>query len=373
MLKINLQFFAKDGPGGEKTEKPTTKKLVDARKEGNVAKSKELVTAATLIIMFILLKATIGNIGSSLRDLFPRVYKTIATFNVNYADEIVYNNVVRLLKDIIIEAGIIVLPIFSVSFLVAFLGDFVQVKWKVTTKPMRPKLSKISVLKGFKRIFSKQSLINLFKSIALVFIIGTVVFQTISSKQNYLYSFYEVPLMAALQIIGDIVLDLGIKISAIYLIVGFVDFIYQKIKFKTDMMMTKQEIKDEYKNSEGNPQIKGKIRQKMRQASMRRMMQDLPQADVVITNPTHFAVALQYDLHIAKAPRVIAKGEDFLALKIKDAAKEYQIEIVENKPLARALYANVEVGEEIPDELYQAVAEVLAYVYNIKHKTQVAE
>ena len=214
---------------------------------------------------------------------------------------------------------------------------------------------------------------NLVKSVALVLIIGTVVIQTIKSKQGVLFRFYEVPLMTALQIIGDIVFDLGIKISAIYLIVGIGDYIYQKIKFKNDMMMTKQEVKDEYKNSEGDPQIKSKIRQKMRQASMRRMMQDLPKADVVITNPTHFAVALQYDLQIAKAPRVIAKGEDFLAQKIKEAAREHNIEIVENKPLARALYANVDIGEEIPEELYQAVAEVLAYVYNIKNKTAVRE
>ncbi len=280
---------------------------------------------------------------------------------------------VALLKDVALDGVLIVLPLFAISFVIAFVGDLLQVKWKVTTKPMRPKLNKLSIKKGVKHIFSKQSLVNLVKSVALVLIIGTVVIQTSKSKQGVLFRFYEVPLMTALQIIGDIVFDLGIKISAIYLIVGIGDYIYQKIKFKNDMMMTKQEVKDEYKNSEGDPQIKSKIRQKMRQASMRRMMQDLPKADVVITNPTHFAVALQYDLQIAKAPRVIAKGEDFLAQKIKEAAREHNIEIVENKPLARALYANVDIGEEIPEELYQAVAEVLAYVYNIKNKTAVRE
>ncbi len=373
MLEYDLQFFAKDGPGGEKTEKPTAKKLTDARKNGNVAKSKDLVSAVSLIALFVLLKFLIGNIGTSLMNIYTYVYTTITTLSVTYADEITYKNVVGILLDVTIDAAIIVLPIFAVGFIIAFVGDLLQVKWKVTTKPMRPKLNKISITKGFKKIFSKQSLVNFAKSVALVLIIGTVVFQTISSKQNYLYNFYEVSLMAALELIGDIVIDLGIKISAIYLIVGIGDYIYQKIKFKNDMMMTKQEVKDEYKNSEGDPQIKGKIRQRMRQASMRRMMQDLPKADVVITNPTHFAVALQYDLQIAKAPRVIAKGEDFLAQKIKEAAKEHNIEIVENKPLARALYANVEIGEEIPEELYQAVAEVLAYVYNIKNKPVVRE
>ena len=373
VLEYDLQFFFFFFPGGEKTEQPTAKKLTDARNEGNVAKSKDLVSAVSLIVSFVLLKFLVGNIGTGLMNVYGFVYKTIATLSVTYADEITYNNVVALLKDVALDGVLIVLPLFAISFVIAFVGDLLQVKWKVTTKPMRPKLNKLSIKKGVKHIFSKQSLVNLVKSVALVLIIGTVVIQTIKSKQGVLFRFYEVPLMTALQIIGDIVFDLGIKISAIYLIVGIGDYIYQKIKFKNDMMMTKQEVKDEYKNSEGDPQIKSKIRQKMRQASMRRMMQDLPKADVVITNPTHFAVALQYDLQIAKAPRVIAKGEDFLAQKIKEAAREHNIEIVENKPLARALYANVDIGEEIPEELYQAVAEVLAYVYNIKNKTAVRE
>ncbi len=353
VLEYDLQFFAKDGPGGEKTEQPTAKKLSDARNEGNVAKSKDLVSAVSLIVSFVLLKFLIGNFGTSLMNVYTFVYKTISTLSVTYADEITYNNVVAVLSHVAIDGLLIVLPLFAVAFVIAFVGDLLQVKWKVTTKPMRPKMNKLSIKKGIKHIFSKQSLVNLAKSVALVLIIGIVVIQTIKSKQGLLFRFYQVPLMTALQIIGDIVFDLGIKISAIYLIVGIGDYIYQKIKFKNDMMMTKQEVKDEYKNSEGDPQIKGKIRQKMRQASMRRMMQDLPKADVVITNPTHFAVALQYDLQIAKAPRVIAKGEDFLAQKIKEAAREHNIEIVENKPLARALYANVDIGEEIPEELYQ--------------------
>ena len=195
-----------------------------------------------------------------------------------------------------------------------------------------------------------------------------MVFQEVSGKRGMLLNLYDISLLEAIQLIGNMVFDLAIKISAVYLIVGMADYIYQKIKFKNDMKMTKQEIKDEYKNSEGDPQIKGQIKQKMRQASMRRMMQDLPSADVVITNPTHFAVALKYEAGKSTAPIVIAKGEDFLAQKIKEAARENNIEIVENRPLARALYANVDIGQEIPEELYQAVAEVLAYVYGLKNK-----
>jgi flagellar biosynthetic protein FlhB len=152
------------------------------------------------------------------------------------------------------------------------------------------------------------------------------------------------------------------------MIIALADYIYQKVKFARDMRMTKQEIKDEYKQQEGDPQVKGKIRQRMREASQRRMMQDLPKADVVITNPTHYAVAIKYDPEVADAPLVLAKGEDYLAAKIKEIAKDNNVEIVENKPLARMLYANVDVGQAVPPELYQAVAEVLAFVYHLQGK-----
>ena len=162
-------------------------------------------------------------------------------------------------------------------------------------------------------------------------------------------------------------INTGIKISIVYLVIGLADFIYQKHKFNEDMKMTKQEVKDEYKNTEGDPQIKGRQRRKMQEVSQKRMMQDVPKADVVITNPTHFAVALKYEAEVSSAPVVLAKGEDYLAQKIKEVARENKIEIVENKPLARMLYHNVDVGAEIPPELYQAVAEVLAAVYKAKN------
>lgn len=173
--------------------------------------------------------------------------------------------------------------------------------------------------------------------------------------------------MEALGLIGDVVFELAIKISVIYMFVGVADYVYHKMKFKNDMMMTKQEVKDEYKNSEGDPAVKGQQKQRMREASQRRMMQAVPKADVVITNPTHLAVALQYEGIEKSAPIVVAKGEDYLAQKIKEVAREHHIEVVENKPLARMLFYNVELGAEIPPELYQSVAEVLAMVYKMKN------
>ena len=177
---------------------------------------------------------------------------------------------------------------------------------------------------------------------------------------------YEISLNAAIGLIGKIIVDTGIKISIFYIVLGLADYVYSKHKFNEDMKMTKQEVKDEFKNTEGNPEIKGRQRQIMRQASQKRMMQAVPKADVVITNPTHLSVAIMYDTDVASAPLVVAKGEDYLAMKIREIARENNVEIVENKPVARALYTTVDVGQEIPPELYQAVAEILAEIYRKK-------
>ena len=186
-----------------------------------------------------------------------------------------------------------------------------------------------------------------------------------------MFVLYDIDLKLALSLIYKIIVDTGIKISIIYIVLGFIDYGYQWWKFREDMKMTKQEVKDEYKNTEGNPEIKGQQKRRMMESSRRRMMKNVPQADVVITNPTHIAVAILYDNTIDEAPRVVAKGEDYLAAKIKEIASENGVPIMENKPLARALYATVEIDEAIPPELYQAVAEILAVVYTQKNKAAV--
>ena len=231
---------------------------------------------------------------------------------------------------------------------------------------MKPELSKFNPINGFKRIFSKDSLFQLLLSIAKIGLIGYIAYSSLKDRVNDLLILYDLSLKQALSLVGTLIIDIGLKISLVYLIVGIADFAYQKIKFNDDMKMTKQEVKDEYKNTEGDPQIKGRQRRKMQEVSQRRMMQDVPKADVVITNPTHLAVALKYDAEVSAAPVVLAKGEDYLAQRIKEIARDNQIEIVENKPLARMLYHNVDIGAEIPPELYQAVAEVLAVVFQTR-------
>lgn len=358
--------MAKDGPGGEKTEPATAKKLSDARSEGQVAKSKDLGNAISLLAMFAVLKFFIEFIGKNLLEGFYLSYGKIGDMTSHTSRNFTIDGIHALVVQFILKLLLVMLPVFAVGVLVAFITDLVQVKWKMTTKPFKPKLSKISPLSGIKRIFSTRSLVELLKSVVIISVLLIVTYNELKDKFIYLFYFYKLDVFQCLGFIGDLVIDLGFKLSAVLLVVGIGDYIYQKHKFNEDMKMTKQEVKDEYKNAEGNPEIKAQIRRKMREVSQRRMMQSVPDADVVITNPTHFAVAIKYTPGLSRAPVVLAKGEDFLAQKIKDAAKEHAIEIVENKPLARALYYNVDIGAEIPPELYQAVAEVLAFVYKIK-------
>lgn len=368
ILEYNLQFFAKDGPGGEKTEQPTSKKLNDARKEGQVAKSKEVTNAFELLAFFLMIYFFVGFMGTyftgNMYDIYSQIPEYIRMYDGNIQEKTINSLFIKSMARVLV----ILSPFLLIGCLVSFLTNLVQVKWRPTTKPLKPKFNKLNPVNGFKRFFSLNSLVELLKSILKIGLVGYVVYSYLKKNMPPLYQFYDLSLNQGIMQIGMLVINLGIRISIFYMIIAFLDWVYQKIKFKNDMKMTKQEVKDEYKNQEGDPQIKGKQRQRMMEASRRRMMQQLPQADVVITNPTHFAVAIKYDPQMYDAPYVVAKGADYLAQRIKETAKENHIEIVENKPLARMLYANVDVGSVVPPELYQAVAEVLAFVYHLQGK-----
>ena len=364
----DLQWFAKDGPGGEKTEPATEKKLREAREDGKVSKSKELVFAFDLIVFFLLLKIFVSFLGDGFEETFRYTYGSMGTLAKQSAGSFSEGEAAAFISSILLEILKLLLPFLVFGFAVTVIVNILQVGWKVTGKPLKPKPDKFNPINGMKRIISKDSIFELVKSIIKIALIIYVAYTAIKDDAQKIFVLYDMPLNQALAFCGSVIINAGLKISIVYLVVGFADFIYQKFRFKEDMKMTKQEVKDEYKNTEGNPEIKGRQRQRMREASRQRMMQDVPKADVVITNPTHLAVAIKYDAEKAKAPVVLAKGEDYLAQKIREKAKENGIEIVENKPLARMLYANVEIGEEIPPELYQAVAEILAMVYNMKNK-----
>lgn len=365
ILEYNLQFFAKDGEGGEKTEPATPKKLEKAREEGQTPKSQDLNTAVLLIILFGGIAIFGGFMAERFFDAIKFYYNAISEY---LREPFTVNRAVGLMNHGMVEILFILLPIVAFAFVGAFITPLLQVKWKVTMKPLKPKGSKINPISGFKRMFSVDKLVELVKAILKLAILFYMIYSSLKDEWGLVTNIYQLDLWPAILLIVDTVLAVSFKISIAFLVLAIADWIYQKRKFAKDMKMTKQEVKDEYKNAEGNPEIKGQIRRKMQEVSRRRMMQALPEADVVITNPTHLAVALKYDKEQAEAPIVIAKGADYVAARIKEVAKENHIEIVENKPLARMLYHNVELGEQIPPELYQMVAEILAYVYGLQGK-----
>ena len=357
IIKYNLQFFAEDANGAEKTEQPTAKKLSDARKEGQVAKSQEIATAFTLLALFLIIWILYPFIGTNIVGIFDRVYNSIPDVARTYDGRLPIAYIRSIISNAILTMGLIASPFFILGFLIAFISDLVQ-----------PKFSKLNPISGMKKIFSTRKLFELAKSILKLAVMAVVIYSFLTGRTESLFLLYDMPLSQAIGLMGNLIISLGLRIAAAYMVIAFIDLIYQRRKFTKDMMMTKQEVKDEYKNSEGDPAVKSAQKRRMMESSRRRMMQQLPQADVVITNPTHYAVAIKYDAEESDAPVVIAKGADYLAQKIKEIARDNDVEIVENKPLARMLYANVEVGELVPPELYKAVAEVLAYVYHLKGK-----
>lgn len=364
-FRYDLQLFAKDGEGGEKTEEPTSKKLSDARNKGQVAKSMEVTTAVSLLTFFLSIKFFIGYIGNRILEVYKYIYSSLSDYS---AEQFTLPRACALIGYLIQCIITIAIPFMLVSFAAAFISQLLQVKWKVAFEPMKPRFGKFNPISGVKRLFSKDKLVQLLTSTGKVLVLSFVIYDFLKDKWSLVFNMYSYSLWQAIALIGDIVIEIGIRISMWFIVIAAIDWKYRKWKFHEDMKMTKQEVKDEYKNSEGDPKIKSQQRARMQEASRRRMMNQLPKADVVITNPTHLAVAIKYDKEKHEAPIVVAKGADYLAAKIKDVARENQIEIVENKPLARMLYHNVDIGAEIPPELYQTVAEVLAYVYNLKGK-----
>ena len=366
LLQLNLQFFADSA--ADKTEEPTSKKLEDARKEGQVAKSQEISNAAGLFALFLMIRFYAGTLGGNFLGLFNYVYNEIPEAIKMYEGNIPIRTIEKMLGLLLTRILLWALPFLIIGFLIGFITNLLQVGWKVTTKPMEPKLNKLSPAKGIKKIFSTKSIFELGKSILKIIAIVAIVYLFLLGRQESLFLLYDIELFQGIQMLGSLVVNMGLRVAFIYLIIAIIDLIYQRRKFHKDMMMTKQEVKDEFKEAEGDPQIKSKQRQRMQEASRRRMMAELPKADVVITNPTHYAAAIKYEQGVDDAPILLAKGADLVAQRIKEIAREHEIEIVENKPLARMLYTNVEIGQEVPPELYQAVAEVLAYVYHLQGK-----
>ncbi|TBL77743.1 flagellar biosynthesis protein FlhB [Paenibacillus thalictri] len=356
-LQLDLQLFA-----GEKTEAATPKKRQEAREKGQVAKSMELPAAFILFFSFLGFYLFGGYMKQEVVQMFKQVYNDYLLWDLTEGSTSLFFNMLMLytLK--------ILAPIFLITVVIAILGNYLQIGFLLTGKPLAPQFSKLNPIEGAKKIFSFRTLVDFLKSVLKMSVIGVVVFTTLWDQKNSIMDLARLPLESTFAFTSSLTLMLGIKIGLVLIVISIFDYIYQRFEYEKSLRMSKQDIKDEYKKTEGDPLIKGKIREKQRRMALQRMMQEVPKADVVITNPTHFAVALKYDAQQMQAPAVIAKGTDYIALKIKDLAKQNGIVIMENKPLARALYAQVEIGDSIPADLFQAVAEILAYVYKIKGK-----
>lgn len=351
--------------GGDKTEKATPKKRREAREKGQVFKSTELATALSLMAMF----GTLSLLGSSMMDRLGEYLVSVFGAGESLPDVMDISSVQPLMQSAILNTLWVLLPVLGVAFMAGLVFNYLQVGFLFSTKAMAPKFSRINMLEGFKRIFSKNTLIELVKSLIKLAALGYIAYT------EYLEQIDKVPMLMQTGFAGsviamlDILFSLAFKLALALAIIGPLDYFYQWWKYEKDLRMSKQEIKDEYKLTEGDPQIKGKIRQKQRQMSSLRMMRAVAQADVVITNPTHYAVALAYEEGKHSAPLIVAKGKDYVARKIREKARENRVEIVENKPLAQQLYFFCEVGDEVPEKMYQAVAEILAYIYRMKNKT----
>jgi len=362
---IDLQLFAQ-GPGGEdKTEKATPKKRREARQKGQVFQSREITTTMVLLFTFISLRIFGADIYTQLKMFFEKVFTEYPMTRDLYMPDIL----VRIFIDGVLVFFRTAGPVLAISLLSGLIVSYAQVGFLFTTETLKPVLSRINPLNGMKRLFSLRSVIELVKAILKVAVVAWIAYSYLNGKAQAIVSLMDMDILGIAAFIGITSVDLAIRICLALLVLGAFDFAYQWWEFEKNMKMTKQEVKEELKQTEGNPEVRARIRQKQRQLSMRRMMQEVPKADVVITNPTHFACALKYDEKVAPAPVLLAKGQDYIAIRIREIARENNVEIVENKPLARTIYETVEIGQAIPPELYQAVAEVLAFVYNLKGRT----
>lgn len=346
----------------QKTEEPTDRKLSKAKEKGQVGSSQEIKSWAILM----------GG-GAGVALFMPWMMKRLSGYSVNLIENVATIHlspavIPVLMTDILIETGIVVAPLFALLMVLAIVSNVAQTGWIIAPAKLKPELKKISLIAGVKRMFSARSVVEFLKGILKLSVLGFISF------------WMAVPWLTDIAVMPDFevaeILDrlyiVSMSIIAGALMVMFViaalDFAYQKFDFTKSMRMSRQEVKDEHKDSEGDPQIKARIRKIRMERAQQRMMANVPDADVVVTNPTHYAVALEYKMDNMQAPRLVAKGVDSLAFKIREVAEAHEVPIVANPPLARALFAAVELDEEIPVEHYQAVAEIIGYVMGLKGK-----
>ncbi len=352
-----------DGPGGERTEKATPKKRRDQRKKGNVFTSKDVATLLSFLIGFY-----------GLKFLFPMVYRNLKAYLLRYfgymasAEELPMGTLQSIGLDTMITIAIVALPFLFLMSAIGVVGTGVQTRFLFTMESVKPKFSKLNPINGIKNLFSLKSIVELLKNLIKISILLIFLYNIIRGDLLSIARTIDMDLKVSTAYMLDVIMKIVFQLALAFAALAAFDFLYQRWDYERQLKMTKQEVKEEYKQTEGDPQIKGKIREVQRQRARSRMMQAVPEADVVIRNPTHYAVALRYDIDKDNAPVVVAKGQDELALRIVRVAEENDVHVVENKPLARAIYASTPLNGEIPQEYYGTVAEILVYVFRENHK-----
>jgi flagellar biosynthetic protein FlhB len=343
----------------EKTEPATARKRKKAREDGQVARSAELISCAILLTSLYAIRVLGPHMGSQITEYMTR------TFSDAGHGEAKSDTLIGMVTNSAKQTGLIVLPFMGLLTIVGIAGNALQVGVHFTPSLLQPKPSRINPIEGIKKLLTTRSVMELVKSAAKLAIVAIGGWSFIWGHMEDLNRLSFVPAGQIGAKVGDLAYGMSIRMVSILTVLAALDYAYQRMQFERNLRMTKQEVKDEHKDIEGNPEIKARVRQRQREMARRRMMADVPKAAVVIMNPTHFAMALKYELGQKGAPVVVAKGQDLIALKIREIAEEHDVPVVENPPLARMLYDAAEIGQEIPTSLYRAVAEVLAVVWRL--------
>jgi len=345
-----------------KTEKPTPRRIQKAREEGNVPKSQEVNSVAVLLAGILLIYLFGEYLFKNLLALpFLEIPLFVSPDRLDSGDLLLFweTNLKRVFLSLVL--------LLLLTLLVAVISNIAQFGVLFSTKALKPKLEKLNPINGLKNIFfSLNSLFELVKNLVKIGIIVAVAYFFVKSNLEQILVLYKTPLNEGVSLLGSLLLKLSLYIALTGAVIAVIDYSYRRWKWYQDLMMSRHELKEEMKETEGNPEVKREIRRRMRQISTRRMLQEVPKATVVVTNPTHYAVALKYDMEKDPAPKVVAKGADRIALRIIEIARQHGVEIYQDPPLARALYQSVEVGDVIPEKFYQAVAKIIAYIYKKK-------
>ena len=348
-----------------KTEKATPKKQEDERKKGNISQSSDVISALSILALFYTLKMVI-----------PFFYQYMSTFITKYIGYIktVHSITTQFAMDVTKDAVVAILllagPAMLVAMTVGVLATGMQTGFKVSKENLKMKFSRLSPIQGLKKMISLRSTTEVIKALIKISVIGYILYSAfLKIAQNFTKLMFE-DILGAVTFILNSIMDIVIQLSMAFILIAAFDYLYQWWEHERNIKMSKQEIKEEYKQMEGDPQIKSQIRERQRKIANQRMMQQVPTADVIIRNPTHFAVALKYDIEKNSAPIIVAKGQDYVALKMIEIAEQHHIPMTENKPLARALYSTVKVNQEVPSEYYLILAEVMAWVYSLKKEVR---